>query len=88
MVKGTLDVGDGTVLGPGDAMTARPGEMYGPHVAGPEGCTTVEFFSSADGGFRVLCESDEGPRDFDVRRGEMPRDLAPLEPTTRRNPSS
>ena len=34
VVRGSLQAG-GRTLGPGDVMTARPGELYGPHVAGP-----------------------------------------------------
>lgn len=49
VVSGTLDVGEGRVLGPGDVMTSAPGEFYGPHIAGPEGSVTVEIFSSRDG---------------------------------------
>jgi hypothetical protein len=65
-------------LGPGDTMTAGPGEWYGPHVAGPEGCTTVEVFSNLDGVFRVLAESPDGPRVFDFRAGERPPDYRDL----------
>src|SRR5262249_4266042 len=48
IVAGSLLV-DGEVLGPGDVMASGAGEMYGPHVAGPDGCTTVEIFSSITG---------------------------------------
>jgi hypothetical protein len=48
VVKGSLVAGDRT-LRPGDVMTARPGEWYGPHIAGPEGCTTAEVFGTLDG---------------------------------------
>jgi hypothetical protein len=48
VVKGSIDVGE-KVLYPGDVMTARPGELYGPKVCGPEGCTTVEIFSTQRG---------------------------------------
>lgn len=77
IVKGSLSV-DGRVLGPGEVMTARPGEWYGPHVAGPEGCTSVEVFGTLDGVFRVLAESEDGPREFDFRRGELPPGYQPL----------
>jgi hypothetical protein len=77
VVKGSLEAG-GRILGPGDVMTARPGEMYGPHTAGPEGCTTAEVFGSLEGVFRVLAETPDGVRDFDFRTGELPQDYEPL----------
>jgi hypothetical protein len=73
VVKGSLEAG-GKILKPGDVMTARPGELYGPHVAGPEGCTTAEVFGSHEGVYRVIAESDDGPREFDFRKGEFPAD--------------
>jgi hypothetical protein len=76
-VKGSLEAG-GRILRPGDVMTARPGEMYGPHTAGPEGCTTVEVFSSLAGVFRVISETQDGAREFDFRTGELPEDYQPL----------
>ena len=39
VVQGSLDIGE-RILGPGDVMYSKPGVFYGPHVAGPEGCTT------------------------------------------------
>jgi hypothetical protein len=77
VVKGTLDA-DGKILGPGDVMTARPGEMYGPHTAGPEGCTTAEVFGSLGGVFRVIAESPEGEREFDFLQGDLPESYEPL----------
>jgi len=77
VVKGSIEA-DGRVLGPGDVMTARPGEMYGPHIAGPQGCTTVEVFGSLEGVFRVIANGAEGPREFDVRTPELPDDYLPL----------
>jgi hypothetical protein len=59
VVRGTLEV-DGEILGPGDVSIARPMEMYGPHVAGPEGCTTLEFFSSMKGVGQVILDQPEG----------------------------
>jgi hypothetical protein len=35
--------------------------MYGPHVAGPHGCTTVEIFSSITGNGHLIVETDDGP---------------------------
>ncbi len=77
VVKGSLEA-DGKILGPGDVMTARPGEMYGPHTAGPEGCTTAEVFGSLEGVFRVIAESPEGDREFNFLRGELPEGYEPL----------
>jgi hypothetical protein len=60
VVRGTLEV-DGEILRPGDISIARPMEMYGPHVAGPEGCVTLEFFSSMKGVGQVILDTPEGP---------------------------
>lgn len=59
IVQGSLDVGE-RVLGPGDVMVSPLGEFYGPHVAGPEGCTTVEVFSSITGVGNVIYEEADG----------------------------
>jgi hypothetical protein len=59
IVRGTLDVGD-RILGPGDVMRARAGEVYGPHVAGPEGCTTCEFFTSFEQAYKPIMELPDG----------------------------
>jgi hypothetical protein len=77
VVKGSLVAGDRT-LRPGDVMTARPGEWYGPHIAGPEGCTTAEVFGTLDGVFRVMAETGGSGREFDFRQGEIPPDYQPL----------
>lgn len=77
VVQGSMTA-DGKVLGPGAVMTATPGEFYGPHVAGPEGCTTVEVFGTLDGVFRVLADSADGPREYDFRTGELPPDYLPI----------
>src|SRR5438128_812090 len=45
VIKGSIDVGNGRILHPGDVMISGPGEYYGPHAAGPDGATTVEIFS-------------------------------------------
>jgi hypothetical protein len=49
MVRGTLEVGNGQVLHPGDVMVSQPGKFYGPHVAGPDGSLSAEIFSTAAG---------------------------------------
>lgn len=77
VVKGSLEAG-GRTLGPGDVMTAKPREMYGPHTAGPEGCTTVEVFGSLEGVFRVIADTAQGPREYDFRTGDLPEDYSPL----------
>jgi hypothetical protein len=64
IVRGSLDVGD-RILHVGDVMTAREGEFYGPKVAGPEGCTTVEVFSTRRGAEATLYELVDGSQ---VRR--------------------
>ena len=77
VVTGTLQA-NGRTLRPGDVMTARPGELYGPHVAGPDGCTTAEVFGSLEGVFRVLAEGPDGLREYDFLKGESPDDYLPL----------
>jgi hypothetical protein len=49
VVRGSIRLPDGQALGPGDVLTSRPGELYGPHTAGPEGALTVEVFASTAG---------------------------------------
>src|SRR5689334_12354702 len=44
VVKGSLFSGD-DILYPGDVMVAHADESYGPKMAGPDGCMTVEFFA-------------------------------------------
>ncbi|MFN0027179.1 MAG: cupin domain-containing protein [Acidimicrobiales bacterium] len=50
----------------GDVMTAEPNQMYGPHVAGPEGFTVVEYFSCLRAAYEVTFETDRGPRQLDL----------------------
>ena len=77
VVKGSLEA-SGKTFRPGDVMTAKPGELYGPHTAGPDGCTTAEVFGSLEGVFRVLAESPEGVHEFNFLQGELPEDYEPL----------
>lgn len=42
-------------------MTTGPGEMYGRHTAGPEGCTALEIFSSVTGSGEVVYDTADGP---------------------------
>jgi anti-sigma factor ChrR (cupin superfamily) len=59
VVQGTLDVGE-RVLKPGDVMLSEPGEAYGPHTAGPEGCVTFEVFTSYRDSHVTLLEGADG----------------------------
>ena len=66
IVAGSLQVG-GEVLLPGDVMETPAGEMYGPHAAGPDGCTTVEIFSSVTGNGNVVYDTEDGPSPVSYR---------------------
>lgn len=70
VVSGTLHVGD-EVLGPGDVMTAHAGEMYGPHVAGPEGCLTYEIFSTLGGTGLTTYATESGDVTIDMTTGAL-----------------
>jgi hypothetical protein len=59
LVQGSLSVGD-RVLKVGSVMITEPGELYGPHIAGPEGCTTFEILSDYEGGSRLMLEEESG----------------------------
>jgi len=79
IVRGEMTNEDGVLLGPGDVMTAEPGEFYGPHTAGPEGCVTLEVFSALEGAFRVFEELPDGTkRETDARKEEMPETYEPI----------
>ena len=60
VVSGSLTTEDGTTLGPGDVMIARPGELYGPSTAGPGGCVTFEVFGTLEGVYRPVYEAANG----------------------------
>lgn len=49
VVRGSIDVGNGRDMRPGDVAVSAPGEFYGPHTAGPDGSLSVEIFSAAAG---------------------------------------
>jgi hypothetical protein len=66
IVAGSLDVGGGLVLGPGDVMQARASEPYGDHIAGPEGCTTVEIFGRLSGMHNLKFATPKGMLDVDL----------------------
>jgi hypothetical protein len=79
VIKGSLDVGDGRTAYPGDIFTAEAGTLYGPHTAGPEGCTTIEIFSKVDAMFRMLYAGPNGEiLEADARKGETAPDYIPL----------
>lgn len=59
IVQGSITLPDGDVLHPGDIMTSRPREYYGPHVAGPDGCLSVEIFSRLSGTPPISDPNDE-----------------------------
>lgn len=49
LVRGSIFTPDGKELRPGDVSVSGPGETYGPLIAGPEGCLTLEIFSKISG---------------------------------------
>lgn len=61
VLRGTLFV-PGMKLCAGDGLQAKAHEFYGPEVAGPEGCTRVEFFSSRDGATNVEYQTPDGEK--------------------------
>ena len=80
IVQGSLELGDGRIANVGDVFTAEPGALYGPHTAGPEGCTTIEFFSRLEAAYTLLYEGPGGEiLEADVRKGEMPPDYIPMD---------
>lgn len=69
VAQGTLDVGE-RILKPGDIMISEPGISYGPHIAGPEGCTTFEIFSNHKASYVTLLDLPEGRVECDVSTPE------------------
>lgn len=65
VVQGSMDVGD-RILGPGSIMFSEPGAMYGPHLAGPDGCTTIEIFSNFDASHQLLARGPAGVEQCDL----------------------
>lgn len=57
VLQGTMIVGDRT-LEPGSIMFSEPGVFYGPHVAGPDGCTTIEIFSNYKASHALLLKDN------------------------------
>jgi hypothetical protein len=76
IVRGSLRVGDATHR-PGDVLTSAALEMYGPHVAGPEGCTTVEVFGSLRGVGHTIFDTDDGPNQVDYLAAPTDREGHP-----------
>jgi len=72
IIDGSLITEEGEVLTAGDVMVARPYEPYGPHTAGPDGCTTLEVFGAVEGTYRIVTEGPDGLVEVDARRGELP----------------
>ena len=70
VVRGTLEVG-GTTMRQGSIMTAESHEMYGPHVAGPEGCTTIEFFESFAASWKTIYSTPRGPVQVNALDGDL-----------------
>jgi hypothetical protein len=70
IVQGSMEVQSpeegGMWLKTGDVMLASPDELYGPHMAGPDGFTVVEYFSRLAGLYDITLET---------RRGLWHRDL-------------
>jgi hypothetical protein len=62
IIQGSITNEFGDVLGVGGVMAARPDEMYGPIVAGPEGYTSVEVFSRLEGTYLITWDEPGGPR--------------------------
>jgi len=80
VVRGSLELGDGQVASVGDTFTADPHTLYGPHTAGPEGCTTIEVFSAVEGMFRLLSEDEDGRvTETDSRLGQRAPGYVPLD---------
>lgn len=59
VVRGSIFTPDGQELLPGDVSVSGPGESYGPLVAGPDGCLTLEIFSKISGLAPMPDENDE-----------------------------
>src|SRR5215471_4413662 len=77
VVQGSLDVGE-RILKPGDVMISEPGIAYGPHVAGPEGCTTFEIFSNHTASYVTLLDTPQGRVKCDVSTPEGMRKMQEL----------
>ena len=65
VLRGSISVGD-RVLKPGTIMFSEPGSLYGPHVAGPDGCITVEIFSDFKASHTTLMQGPKGLEECDL----------------------
>ena len=73
IVQGTLDVGE-RMLKIGDVMVSEPNTFYGPHIAGPDGCTTFEIFSNHHASHEAILDIAGTIAKFDVSQpGEFQR---------------
>jgi hypothetical protein len=66
IVQGSLTTDDGRVVGVGNVMTSEPNVAYGPHTAGPEGCTSFEIFSNHEASYQLQLETKDGPVPYDT----------------------
>jgi hypothetical protein len=65
VVQGSMQSED-RLLKVGDVMISEPNVLYGANIAGPEGCTTMEIFSTFDGAHTLLVEGPDGIEKFDA----------------------
>ena len=82
VIMGSLYV-PGRILMPGDRMEADANEFYGPLVAGPDGCTSVEMFAALRGMINVKYQRKTGEIfSVSLREEPMPdnRTLAGMDP--------
>ena len=81
IIAGSIEV-NGQTYGPGDVMVLEPGEECGKATVGPEGCTTVEFFSTVQGAHQLVYRDPQGdPLAWDVlEHGRRPTAGAEVDP--------
>lgn len=64
ILQGSMEVNSpeekGLALNTGDMMRAAPDELYGPHVAGPEGFTVAEYFGRIAGLYDITLDTKRG----------------------------
>jgi len=70
VLSGSMEI-DGRQVGPGTVLRAGAREMYGPHIAGPDGCTTVEVFAALRGVGRIILEDQPGAEPVSYRDGPV-----------------
>lgn len=71
IVRGSLEIEKGRFLTVGDVMVAKEGEMYGPHRAGPEGCTTIEVFGKISGIKSITYATTDGDLPMQLNAGHI-----------------